>query len=69
MLCEFLDCDARDERVAGFAKLKNAEKMEKLVSDPATQKLFGLTPDQKAKLDRWGSVAVRGRSDTLRIFD
>ena len=56
LLCDFLDCDARDERVAGFAKLKKAEKaekMEKLVSDPTTQKLMGLTPDQKADLDRW----------------
>ena len=56
LLCEFLDCDARDERVAGFAKLKKAEKaekMEKLVSDPTTQKLMGLTPEQKAKLDKW----------------
>lgn len=56
LLCEFLDCDARDERVAAIAKLKKAEKaekMEKLVSDPTTQNLMGLTPDQKAKLDRW----------------
>ncbi|MEL7181618.1 MAG: ParB/RepB/Spo0J family partition protein, partial [Pseudomonadota bacterium] len=56
LLCEFLDCDARDERVTGFAKLKKAEKaekMEKLVHDPTTQKLMGLTPKQKAKLDRW----------------
>ncbi len=56
LLCEFLDCDARDERVAGFAKLKKAEKaekMEKLVSDPTTQKLMGLTSEQKAKLDKW----------------
>ncbi len=56
LLCEFLDCDARDERVAAFAKLKKAEKaekMEKLVSDPTTQKLMGLTPEQKAKLGKW----------------
>lgn len=56
LLCEFLDCDARDERVASFAKLKKAEKaekMEKLVSDPTTQKLMGLTAEQKAKLDKW----------------
>ena len=56
LLCEFLDCDVRDERVAAFAKLKKAEKaekMEKLVSDPTTQKLMGLTPDQKAKLEKW----------------
>ena len=56
LLCEFLDCDARDERVTAFAKLKKAEKadkMEKLASDPTTQKLMGLTPDQKAKLDKW----------------
>lgn len=56
LLCEFLDCDARDERVAAFAKLKKAEKaekMEKLVSDPTTQKLMGLTPEQKAILDKW----------------
>ena len=56
LLCEFLDCDAHDERVAAFTKLKKAEKaekMEKLVSDPTTQKLMGLTPDQKAKLDKW----------------
>ncbi len=56
LLCEFLDCDARDERVTAFAKFKTAEtaeKMGKLVSDPTTQKLMGLTPDQKAKLDKW----------------
>jgi len=56
LLCEFLDCDARDERVAAFAKLKKAEKaekMEKLMSDPTTQKLMRLTPEQKAKLDKW----------------
>lgn len=56
LMCEFLDCDARDDRVAAFAKLKKsekAEKMEKLVSDPTTQKLMGLTPEQKLKLDKW----------------
>ncbi len=56
LLCEFLDSDARDERVTAFAKLKKAEKaekIEKLVSDPTTQKLMGLTPDQKTKLDKW----------------
>ncbi|MEY8829737.1 ParB N-terminal domain-containing protein [Sedimentitalea sp. XS_ASV28] len=56
LLCEFLDCDARDERAAAFAKLKKAEKadkMEKLVSDPTTQKLMKLTPEQKTKLDTW----------------
>lgn len=56
LMCEFIDCDARDDRITGFAKLKKAEKaekMEKLVSDPTTQKLMGLTPDQKSKLDKW----------------
>lgn len=56
LLCTFLDCDARDERVIAFAKLKKAEKaekMEKLFRDPTTQKLMGLTPDQKAKIDKW----------------
>lgn len=56
IMCEILECDARDDRVTGFAKLKKAEKaekMEKLVSDPTTQKLMGLTPDQKSKLDKW----------------
>lgn len=56
LMCEFLDCDARDDRVVTFAKLKKAEKsekMEKLVSDPTTQKLMGLTPEQKDKLDKW----------------
>lgn len=56
LLCEFLDCNTRDERVAAFAKLKKAEKadkMEQLVSDPTTQKLMGPTPEQKAKLDKW----------------
>lgn len=56
LMCEFLDCDARDDRVSAFAKLKKAEKAEKmtkLVSDPTTQKLMGLTPKQKAKLDKW----------------
>lgn len=56
LLCELLDCDARGERVASFAKLKKAkeaEKMEKLVSEPTTQKLVGLTSEQKAKLDNW----------------
>lgn len=56
LICEFRDCDTRDERVAAFAKLEKAEKadrMEQLVSDPTTQKLMGLTPEQKAKLDKW----------------
>lgn len=56
LMCEFLDCDARDDRVVTFAKLKKAEKsekIEKLVSDPTTQKLMGLTPEQKNKLDKW----------------
>lgn len=56
LMCEFLSCDARDDRVASFAKLKKAEKaekMEKLVNDPTTQKLMGLTSEQKAKLDKW----------------
>jgi len=56
LLCEILECDARDDRVTGFAKLKKAEKaekMEKLVSDPTTQKLMGLTSEQKTKLDTW----------------
>ena len=34
-------------------KAEKAEKMEKLVSDPTTQKLMGLTTDQKAKLEKW----------------
>lgn len=56
LICEFLSCDARDDRIASFAKLKKAEKaekMEKLVNDPTTQKLMGLTSEQKAKLDKW----------------
>lgn len=56
LICEFLDCDARDDRASAFAKLKKAEKaekMEKLVSDPTTQKLMGLAPEQKTKLDKW----------------
>lgn len=56
LLCKFLDCDTRDERVAAFAKLKKSEKadkMEQLVSDPTTQKLMGLSPEQKAKIDKW----------------
>ena len=56
LICEFLGCDARDERVAAFAKLKKAEKaekMEKLMSDATTQKLMKVTPEQKAKLDKW----------------
>jgi ParB family chromosome partitioning protein len=56
LLCTFLDCDARDERVVAFAKLKKAakaEKLEKLVSDPTTRKLMGLTSDQKAKIEKW----------------
>ncbi|MEP1699125.1 MAG: hypothetical protein ABJJ69_21570 [Paracoccaceae bacterium] len=56
LMCEFLDCDARDDRVSAFVKLKKAEKaekMEKLVSDPTTQKLMGLKPEQKTKLDEW----------------
>ncbi|MEJ8563546.1 ParB/RepB/Spo0J family partition protein [Yoonia sp. GPGPB17] len=56
LMCEFLECEAQDERVTGFAKLKKsekAEKMEKLVSDATTQKLMGLSPDQKAKIDKW----------------
>jgi ParB family transcriptional regulator, chromosome partitioning protein len=56
LLCEFLDCGVHDDRVAAFAKLKKAEKAEKmgkLLNDPTTQKLMGLTPDQKAQLDKW----------------
>ena len=56
LLCTFLDCDARDDRVTAFAKLKKAEKAEKLehlVADPTTQKLMGLTSEQKDKLARW----------------
>ena len=56
LLCTFLGCDARDERVVAFAKLKKAEKAEKmeaLMKDPTTQKLMGLTSEQKAALDRW----------------
>ena len=56
LFCEFLGSDGRDERVAAFAKLKKAEKaekMEKLMSDPTTQKLMGITPKQKARLDTW----------------
>ncbi len=56
LMREFLGCDARDDRVVSFAKLKKAEKaekMEKLVNDPTTQKLMGLTSEQKAKLDKW----------------
>ena len=55
-LCKYLDCDARDDRVTAFAKLKKAEKAEKLerlVADPTTQKLMGLTSEQKDKLARW----------------
>jgi ParB family chromosome partitioning protein len=56
LMCEFLDCKPQDERIAAFVKLKKGEKakkMEKLVSDPTTQKLMGLTPEQKTKLDKW----------------
>ncbi len=56
LLCAFLDCGARDERVAAFAKLKKAakaDKMEKLASDATTQKLMKLTTEQKTKLDTW----------------
>jgi ParB family transcriptional regulator, chromosome partitioning protein len=56
LMCEFLTCKPQDERIIAFAKLKKAEKaekMEKVVSDPTTQKLLGLTPEQKAKLDKW----------------
>ena len=56
LLCTFLACDARDERVVAFTKLKKAEKaakMEALMKDPTTQKLMGLTSEQKATLDRW----------------
>ena len=56
LMCEFLECTAHDERVTAFAKLKKgekAEKLENLVSDPTTQKLMRLTPDQKAMIDKW----------------
>ena len=56
LMCEFLCCRPQDERITAFAKLKKgekAEKMEKLVSDATTQKLMGLTPDQKTKIDKW----------------
>ncbi len=56
LLCAFLECDVRDERVAAFARLKKAEKadkMDNLVSDATTQKLMKLTTEQKTKLDKW----------------
>ena len=56
LLCAFLDCDARDARVMAFSKLKKAEKaekMEKLIADPVTQKLMGLTSEQKQNLAVW----------------
>ncbi len=56
LLCKFLECDATDDRVTAFAKLKKSEKadkLEKLTNDPTTQKLMGLTPEQKANLDQW----------------
>ena len=56
LLCGFLECDATDDRAIAFAKLKKAEKadkLEKLTSDPTTQKLMGLTSEQKANLDQW----------------
>jgi len=56
LMCEFLECKPQDERVTAFAKLKKgqkAERMENLVSDATTQKLMGITPDQKAKIDKW----------------
>jgi ParB family chromosome partitioning protein len=56
LMCEVLDCKQQDERVTAFAKLKKgekAEKMENLMNDPTTQKLMGITPEQKAKIDKW----------------
>jgi len=58
LLCENRECDARDDRVTGFAKLKKAEKtdkIEKRVSDPTTQKLMRLTPDQKIQTRHRGA--------------
>lgn len=56
LMCEFLECSSNDERLTAFAKLKKgekAEKMENLMTDATTQKLMGLTTDQKAKIDKW----------------
>lgn len=43
-------------RVVAFGKLKKAEKaekLEKLIGDATTQKLMGLTSEQKDKLAIW----------------
>ncbi len=56
LLRTFLDCDTRDARVVSFGKLKKAEKAEKLemlIGDATTQKLMGLTSEQKVKLAIW----------------
>lgn len=54
--CDLLELDPADEKARSFAKLKKAEKanwLEEVFSDPARQKLLGMTPEQKVRIDRW----------------
>lgn len=54
--CDLLDLSPTDETAKAFAKLKKGEKadaMEDLFSDPAKQKLLGVTEKQKVRIDAW----------------
>ncbi|MEO1638654.1 MAG: ParB N-terminal domain-containing protein [Pseudomonadota bacterium] len=54
--CELLDISPTDERAKAFAKMKKGEKaetLEDLFSDPAKQKLHGVTEAQRARIDTW----------------
>ncbi|WP_371228082.1 ParB/RepB/Spo0J family partition protein [Roseovarius sp. 2305UL8-3] len=54
--CELQDLAPTDERAKAFAKMKKGEKaetLEDLFSDPAIQKLHGVSASQKARIDAW----------------
>ena len=51
-----LDLSATHPTATTFAKLKKGEKvdrMENLFSDPVTQKAFGVTAEQKERIEAW----------------
>jgi hypothetical protein len=60
-LQNLLGVTVADPRIIAFAKHKKAEKaaiMERLFSDPATQKIYAMTADQIAALATWTPEGV-----------
>ena len=56
LLTQLLDVGGDDERVKAFTKLKKGEKaatMERLFTDPTTQRIYNLTADQLTRIAEW----------------